>query len=254
MYIDESGDVGNVNSPTNYFILSSLIFQENHWQNLLDDLIVFRKGLKLKYNLKLREEIHASYFINGGGLTPQISLINRYNRLMILRDCLDWLNSRNEISIISIRMNKLTCASDVFETTWGTLIQRFENTLLHNNFPGPQNNDKGIIISDNTDGGKLTRLLRKMRKINYIPNNNSLYSGGSRNMPLRNIIEDPILRDSQNSFFHQMVDVVAYFAKQYYTPNLYIKKKKAKEYYGRLNNVVNQNVTTKNSYMKIVEI
>lgn len=27
MYVDESGDIGTENSPTNYFILSAMIFQ-----------------------------------------------------------------------------------------------------------------------------------------------------------------------------------------------------------------------------------
>lgn len=253
MYIDESGDIGTTNSPTSHFILSSLIFQENHWLNMLNDLIDFRRVLKATYNLKIRDEIHASHFVNGKGLDSRILSISRYNRLLILRDCLDWLNSRNELSIITVRVNKIGVA-DVFEKAWSTLIQRFENTLINNNFPGPQNNDTGIILCDNTDGGKLTKLLRSKRRINFIPNNNN-YPSGSRNLLLRNVIEDPIFRDSKNSMFHQMVDVVAYFAKQHYQANLYIRRNGGRNYYNRLASVVNQYATSSNNtFMKIVEI
>ncbi|MBX7044842.1 MAG: DUF3800 domain-containing protein [Ignavibacteria bacterium] len=252
MYTDESGDVGVNNSPTNYFILSSIIFQENHWLNLLNDIVNFRRDLKRKYGLKIKDEIHASEFISGNGLNANIKSIIKYRRLSILRDCLEWLNSRNEISIITVCADKSN-GGDIFYKTWDRLIQRFENTLLKNNFPGPQNNDKGIVISDNTDGGKLTKLLRSKRKINFIPNT-QIFSGGYRNLVLRNVIEDPILRDSRNSLFHQMVDVVAYFAKQHYQPNHYIKKQRAGDDYSRLNSVINPFVTRDNSFMKIVEI
>jgi len=65
MYVDESGDIGKVNSPSNYFVLSAVILHENDWLNILDDMIVFRRGLKSRYGLGMNEEIHASVFITG---------------------------------------------------------------------------------------------------------------------------------------------------------------------------------------------
>lgn len=46
MYIDESGDVGKNNSPSQSFVISAIVLHENSWQNVLDDLIAFRKALK----------------------------------------------------------------------------------------------------------------------------------------------------------------------------------------------------------------
>lgn len=42
MYVDESGDPGKINSPTNDYILSAIVIHESAWQNLLNDLIAFR--------------------------------------------------------------------------------------------------------------------------------------------------------------------------------------------------------------------
>lgn len=253
MYVDESGDDGLNSSPTNYFVLSALIIHEDSWQNVLDDLIAFRKGLKDKYGLYLNEEIHAGAFITGSsGLK---NMIARNDKLSILKDCLRWLNARNDISIITIRCNKKTHKSTngVFELTWNRLIQRFDNTLSFRNFPGGFDG-KGMIISDNTQGQKLRTLLRRMRRQNYVPHQSTM-GLGPRNVTLRAVIEDPYMKDSADSYFHQMADVVAYFARQYYEPNKYVRKKGARTFYTTfLPNVVNPHATRYNTPGKIVEV
>ena len=48
------------------------------------------------------------------------------------------------------------------------------------------------------------------------------------------MIEDPFMKDSAASYFHQMTDVVAYFARQLYAPNSYIRKRGMRNDYSRL--------------------
>lgn len=251
MYVDESGDPGKINSPTTDYILSAIVIHESAWLNVLNDLIVFRKSLKTRFNLLMKEEIHATVF-----MTKQSSLrnpISRNNRLDLLKKCLDWLNLRTDISVITVRVNKAS-NNDPFEYAWKVLIQRFDNTLAHRNFPGGINNsDLGMIFADNTDGNKLTKLLRSMRRYNQVPN--MMHIGtGARNIPLRAIIEDPNFRDSAHSYILQMVDVVAYFARQYHNPKKYIRQKGARLYYGRLSNVINQYVKIADTDFKIVNV
>ncbi|MFS2189472.1 DUF3800 domain-containing protein [Mucilaginibacter sp. Mucisp84] len=86
-------------------------------------------------------------------------------------------------------------------------------------------------------------------------NNSMSFGAGNRSMPLKTIIKDPIFRDSKNSYFHQLVDVVAYFARQHYEPNNFIKKRGARRYYElRLQNVTNKFVTRRPSPNNIVEV
>jgi len=233
MYVDESGDPGaNINSPTKYFILTGIIIHELSWKSFLDDFVTFRRALKQTKGLRLREEIHATALISRPGVLIRIS---RNDRLDIMRQCINWLAARSDASVISVCVNKHKHVNnDIFTMAWSALIQRFENTLTWKNFNGPQNqHDKGLILSDNTDGKKLTALIRKLRYFNIVPNMSS-FGGGSRNLKIIQLVEDPFLKDSATSYFHQLCDVVAYCARQKYEPNLYMKKKGGVNFYDRL--------------------
>lgn len=238
MYVDESGDSGIINSPTRYFVLSGLVIHETKWRSLLSDLVDFRNNLKKTHGLKLREEIHCHHFMNKPG---ELKRIKRNDRVDILKKCLDWLNQHPEdIRIITICVDKAGKQDlDVFELAWKVLMNRFENTIKHKNFCGPKDqDDMGLVLSDDTDEKKLTKLIRRIRHYNPVPNLVSLYGSGYRNMQIEHIIEDPIFRNSKNSLLHQMVDVIAYSARQIYEPTAYMKKKGGQRFYQRLKDVL----------------
>lgn len=233
MYVDESGDCGFNNSPTRYFVLSGLVVHELRWQICLEKLILFRRSMKEKFGLRLREEIHAAALINSpGGLVR----IKRNDRLTLIRMYADEIAGMSDMSIINIIVDKQGKPEDydVFEKAWQALLQRFENTLRFRNFPGPANADeRGMIFPDYTDTKKLTGLLRKMRHYNPIPNRSD-YGQGSRNLAISNILEDPNFRDSQHSYFIQSVDLAAFLMYQHIAPSAYMRKKSGQNYYKRL--------------------
>jgi hypothetical protein len=234
MYVDESGDSGLVGSPTNYFVLTGLVVHELRWQVYLDQLIEFRRKLKAQFGLRLREEIHASAMINHPG--PLVR-IRRNDRLTILRAFADELATMTDLNIINVVVDKQNkpAGYDVFGVAWKALIQRFENTTSSRNFRGPQNPDeRGMLFPDRTDDKKLRDLLRQMRRYNPIPNQQA-YGAGYRNIALRSIIEDPNFRDSQDSYFIQAADLVAYLLYQNLAPSAYMRKKSGHNYFGRLN-------------------
>lgn len=242
LYVDESGDPGLIGSPGRYFVLTGLVIHETRWKIFLDDLIAFRRKLRTDFGLKLREEIHAAALVQDSKPLPGAS---KRTKLYILRQCIDWLASRTDIQIITVAVNKHNkpATYKVFEYAWDTLIQRFENTLQYNNFPGGYADQRGMIIPDRTDVKKLTGLLRKMRRFNTIPSQQQYAQYVPyRNIVLQNIIEDPFYKDSVNSLITQMVDVVAYFARQHYEPNSKVKKNGAKGFYARLVPVINRHI------------
>jgi len=83
MYVDESGDTGLVNSPSRYFVLSGVVIHELRWAPTLQKIIDFRRRMRNKYGLKLREEIHASHLLKN---QKELARIKRQDRLSIIRN------------------------------------------------------------------------------------------------------------------------------------------------------------------------
>lgn len=244
MYADESGDTGLVRSPTAHFALASVVVHERHWRDFITALIAFRKTLRVTYGLPLRVEIHAAEFIRH----EPVPGMPRHVRLAILRNFIDELAKLPYLSVTSVVIDKAgkPAGYDVFERGWLTLFQRFENTMLYGNFPGGHRVDSGIVITDNTDGMKLQKLVRKMAVYNSIPNIQNIYGSGSRNIPIVKIIEDPNSRDSKYSYLVQACDTVAYFLRQLLVPNRYIHQSGAQFYYDRLGPILNTKASRTN--------
>jgi hypothetical protein len=237
MYVDESGDTGLVRSPTSYFALSGLVIHESKWRDFVMQIANMRQTLRAVYNLPIRTEIHAAEYIRKGpvpGMAPHV-------RLAILRNFIDELSKMNFISITNVLVDKSSKIPpyDVFTNAWQALFQRFENTLKNGNFPGAYRNDFGLVFTDNTDGKKLTRLVRRMSVFNYIPH--MAWAGpGARNIPILRVLEDPHPKDSRNSYFIQAADTCAYFLLQRFSPNRFVRQSGAKNYLDRLAPVLNR--------------
>jgi hypothetical protein len=237
MFADESGDTGLVNSPSKFFALCGLVVHELEWRNTLVELVEFRRELRRDYGLKLRHEIHAREFITKPG---ELAFIPKYKRLEILRKFADKLAQIKAVSIISVVVSKENKAADynVFEKAWQAILQRFENTIAHKNFPPSGNaRDGGLLSCDKTDEAKLTALVRKMRHHNPIPNAAS-YGSGYRNLAVKHLVDDPVFRDSAKSFLIQCADLCAYLLYQGGQPCGYMKRKGGQNYFQRLKPVL----------------
>ncbi len=256
MYVDESGDCGAVSkgSPTNFFILTGLIIHESKWNSVLNELVSFRKMIRGTFGFSMREEIHASKMLSHHD-SKMIASLKRNDRLTILRLFIKQLATLNDIRIINIVVNKKKRdeSYNIFEKSWQVIIQRFENTIINDNFvPKGFSNDMGMILHDHTDDKKLRLILRKMRKFNYIPHSKD-FGEGSRNIQLKRIIEDPNPKKPELSYFIQGVDTIAYFVKQYYEPSKYCRKKSGHLYFERLNDILCKEASRANNY-GIVEL
>jgi hypothetical protein len=231
LYVDESGDVGLRNSPTRYFALSGLAVHELAWQRLLDDTVAFRRRLKERYGLKLREEIHAAHFIHNPG---ELVRIAKSMRLQLLRDVLDFQAARTDIHLFNVVVDKVNKPEgyDVFDKAWSALLQRFHNSIQKGTIPGPRNReDRGLVICDRTDEVRLRALARRLRRYNAVP---SQFGTGPRQLRMDLLVEDPVHRDSSHSLFVQFSDVNAYFLLQKSLPCTWVKRKGGNNYFNRL--------------------
>ena len=200
MYVDESGDSGHANSPTDYFALSGIVVHEGEWRSFITKLVEFKKTMRAVYGLPVRAEIHASEFVR-----HKVHGIERHRRLSILRNTLDEIAKIPTVSVTNVIVDKRGKPRDldIFEFAWKALFQRFENTLKYGNFPGGFKQDYGIVFTDATAGLKLLRLVRKMAVYNPVPSEGAS-GGGVRNLPIVRIIEDPHDKNSEESLPIQM--------------------------------------------------
>ena len=237
LYVDESGDTGTSGSPTPYFSLSGLVLHELVWHRTLERIIDFRRFLRTRYNLKLRQEIHAAAFIHKPGDLVHIA---KSMRLRILREVLDFEATLPDVNVINVVVDKQGKAPgfDVFEHAWKLLFQRFHNTISYRNFPGPQNpQDYGIAIVDQTSEKQLRILLRRLRRYNPVPHAGGI--AGYRDIPLITITEDPVHRNSAHSYFVQLSDVNAYFLYQKKCQACkYVQRQGARNYFVRLDPIL----------------
>ncbi|NLF06395.1 MAG: DUF3800 domain-containing protein [Pirellulaceae bacterium] len=244
-YADESGDCGmpSDGSPTRYFCLSGVVVHELRWLDTIKELIGFRHWIKRKYGVYLDAEIHAAHMINKPGNVDQsIGKLKKHERLAIIRHFADRISTLVDVRIINVvvdKQNKPPDKDEVFRWAWYSLFQRFENTIRCRNFPGPKNpNERGIVFPDNTDGEKLKRFLNDMRENNLLEIQQRNGAFTYKNEPIQVVIEDPVLRDSRDSYLIQAADCAAYLLKQHIEPSSYMKKHGGNAYLHRLASVL----------------
>ena len=216
LYVDESGDPGLHQFGSPYFILSGLIVAQDDWNKYLNRLKTFRQSIKNRFGLLIREEIHAAELIRINKLKAY-QQIRKVDRIQILKDYCQHIPiifDNAKIINVCLDKSKYKFPEQIQQLAWKRLIQEYDNFLKGDV------NDKGIIISDDTDGHKIIRQLRKMR----VYNPTSSDSGNINNIPVSNIIEDLLQRNSNQSYFIQTVDIIAHLLYRREAPKGSLKK------------------------------
>lgn len=249
MYVDESGDTGPCppggKSPTRYFCLTGLVVHELRWTETLDELKRFRHWLKWKYKIYLDDELHAADMLTKrSSLPPSLQRLRKYQRLAIIRHHADQLARLPDVRLINVYIDKSQGkdkdSNSVFRRAWYALFQRFDNTMRRGNFPGPNNiRERGVVFPDHTDEKRLKLHLDDMRRRNPLFIKQRDGNRTAIDEPIKRIIEDPVCRDSRDSYFIQATDCAVFLFKQHLQPSTYVKKHGAHAYFStRLKSVL----------------
>lgn len=225
-YIDESGDPGVYNSPTNFFILSCILVDTKSWNIFLDDSKEFRRTLRDNYGIKLRQEIHVNEMFNN----KQFNHLKLHQKITVCKKVIDFIDSKNYLKVffVSVDKHNFSDSDAVFNRAWKYLIQRIENTC--------KTQQKDFMICPDNTSKNLTTALRTMRRYNPVPRRFGPVDYA--NIPIVKAIEDPFYKDSTGSFFVQFADLLAYFFKQQQEPSAYFLRDRKNRYLldKRLNN------------------
>jgi len=208
-YYDESGDDGYPKYSSPLFSLSALYIHYLNWKETYEAIREFRMNLKTTFGIPLKMEFHAKHFILNKNPYRELNLSNQ-SRLQITDLFCDLIANLNIkiINVVIVKPRIVKPNYDVLDTAFKYSVQRIENDLDYSRDP----KSKFLIITDPGRVGKMRKIARKIQKINYIP---SKFSPETYRREIKALIEDPLEKDSKESYFIQLVDLVSYIVYLY---------------------------------------
>jgi hypothetical protein len=208
-YYDESGDDGFPAYSSPLFVLSACYFHYMHWQDLFRTIQDMRIAFSSKYGIPAKTELHWKYFLLNKRPYAELKLTDAA-RLSLLTGYCEIIAQLNlkviNVGIVKARIQRKDY--QVLDTAFKYSIQRVENDLNPIQNPG----NKFLIITDPGRVGKMRKISRRIQRVNFIP---SKFSAGSFNREIKALIEDPLPKESQESHFIQLCDLIAYLVYLY---------------------------------------
>jgi hypothetical protein len=177
------------------------------WVAEFERLLTFRRYLRDQFGLKLRSEVKGSELAKGTGPWVGLSLPDR-TRKRIYRSFMRLQHRGGVIKTCAVVIDKSDPRADTTdkarERAWRYAFQRVEHFAT----------DAGetvMLIPDSGQYSWLRALARQMRRISFV---GSYFVPGTtiRRDLLNVLIDDPVDRDSEESFFIQLADLNAYAA------------------------------------------
>lgn len=218
-YTDESGDSGYINSPTKYIVICCILVNEKKWHVTLENIINLRQKLKEKHGIPVRSELKAEHLVYGRGPLKGLQ-ISRRGRIAIYESLLDFESNNLDIQTFAIAIAKDRIKSqsvnDPRARAWAFLMQRLETFCEKCDPP-----ERAMLLPDEGHGQMVQRIMRKMRRYQVVK---GLY-GGRLDITAKCLVEDPVHKNSSESYFIQVADWNAYAAHKYkeIAPNTRVK-------------------------------
>ena len=216
--MDESGDDGFPVYSSPAFVLTALYIDTADWQTTHSAVQMFRRSLKITHGLPARVEMHTKPFLCDKNPYREFGL-SESTRLQIIEDYCRFIGSL-PLKIINVGIIKprvKTESYQVLDNALTYLVQRIENDLRKT---GPVG-DKFLIITDPGRVGAMRYTTRKLQRYNPIP---SKIHDGTYREEIKTLIEDPIQKESDQSYFIQMADLVSYIVYLYVVSETKIAK------------------------------
>lgn len=223
VYLDESGDVSYSESKgTRRFALSALIIPEESWNDVFTLFKRFRKYLSKKYGIPMYKEIHARDFLNGRGRPSKDRIINKHERVEIVKFFLtNFPRLVQEKGVYCINVcieNKPGLNS--YDIAVDRMLNRIQRTLA-------KKNRQAILIFDEGKEHLIRRVTRKMRVFNPVPSMYGDWGNGkyTKNIMTDRVLGDPFFRNSEDDYFIQIVDLIVFcLLKKYEPPTPHVEK------------------------------
>lgn len=202
--MDESGDDGIRRRGSRTYALGCVLVESRDWPRVFDEVIEFRRWVKTTFGVPVRAELKANYLLHNGGALRANPLSERarfklYRAHMRIQDKLGMWAFAVVIDKkqVAERFSARRATSDI---AWEYLLQRLERSFR---------NSEVLVVHDTGDPLTIRKRCRKARRAGTA---GSAFGTGLLNVPFRNLLDDPVPRDSTQSYFLELADMNAYAA------------------------------------------
>ncbi|MEA1870641.1 MAG: DUF3800 domain-containing protein [Candidatus Bipolaricaulota bacterium] len=208
-YYDESGDDGYPRFSSPLFTLSALYMHYTDWKANYEAIRDMRRRMKEQFGLPMKLEIHTKYLLLNKAPYKTLDLSDA-ERIAIVDACCELLASlrAQAINLCIVKPRIKSPTYKVLDTAVTYSVQRIENDLKP--WDNPEN--QFMIITDSGRVGKMRKTTRRVQVFNPIP---SKLAGSSYRREIQALIEDPLPKDSKESYYVQLSDVLAYIVYLY---------------------------------------
>ncbi len=200
-YYDESGDDGFPVTSSPLFVLSAVYQHDLVWKQNFEVVKAFKRQLAKDFPFPFHEELHTREFLLNKN--PYFNWdISEQDRVQVIK-LYCHLCAQLDLKIINVAIVKSRIQAadfDVLDTALKYSVQRIENDLA------VQAQNRFMIITDWGRVGKMRKTTRRVQRINFIP---SKFGPTPRRQEIQKLIEDPLPKDSSESYFIQLADLTA---------------------------------------------
>ena len=200
-YADESGNRGYSGSFT--YTLGCVFLLASDWPDAFDSFIGFRRFLRKHFRIPVRAELKANWLVRNEGTIASLNL-SEAERRRIYRLHLR-LAAKIKVQAFGVVIRKQLIQNqtrDPRDIAWEYLLQRLERLSTNSGIPV-------LLTHDEGEAALVRKLARKARRAGTA---GSAFGTGHLNVPARLLIDDPVPRNSSQSYFIQLADFCAYAA------------------------------------------
>jgi hypothetical protein len=201
VYYDESGDDGFPAVASPLFVLAAVYCPDGDWRTNFDAVQAFRRTLAHEGLLPFDLELHTRELILNKNPYAPHRIPDEKRLLIIDRFCA--LVARLQLRCVVTAVVKpwvRAAQFDVLDRALSYSINRIELDL------GGAVAHRYLAITDQGRVAKMRQTTRRMQRINYLP---SQFGSDSYRREVSGLIEDPLPKDSRESHFIQIADLLA---------------------------------------------
>lgn len=208
-YIDESGDDGYPRYSSPLFVLTCLYLHDASWHDLQERSRAFRLWMRAELGFPMTWEMHCKRFLLDKRPFSDLGLSDA-RRVAALDHYISFLAGL-DVRVCNVVVDKTLVETSSFEVCHEALAETVRSVQRCLVADGPGSADgpdpsSFILISDRGRVGKMTRTSRQLQRRRRTARADDFDLTSRR---WAGMLEDPLPKDSQESYFIQHCDVIA---------------------------------------------